>query len=50
MCMSFVYYYPKIELQECKIQQEFKSFLSGLGVGEVGGDILQELKMPYEPK
>jgi hypothetical protein len=50
MCMSFIYYYPKIELTECKTQQEFQSFLTALGIKNVAGDILAELNMPYNPK
>jgi hypothetical protein len=48
--MSFIYYYPKIELTECKTQQEFQSFLTALGIKNVAGDILAELNMPYNPK
>jgi hypothetical protein len=49
MCMSFIFYYPKISLRTCASQPEMYAFYNSLGVQNVSGPLLEVGGYPYTP-
>ncbi|XP_021962814.1 DBH-like monooxygenase protein 1 [Folsomia candida] len=49
MCQTFFIYYPRINLMQCTSQYEFTEFFKPLGIREVNGTVLKQIKMPYNP-
>lgn len=49
MCESFMYYYPKTTMLDCRSQPEFYSYFNGLGIENVSGSVLNDLALPYNP-
>jgi len=50
MCNAFVFYYPKIDLMQCVSQPEARNFFEAFGVNEVEGNVLEKVKIPFDPK
>lgn len=46
MCESFIIYYPKSTLIDCRSQPEFFSYFHSIGVENAKGELLDKLHLP----
>jgi len=50
MCESYLMYYPRSTLVDCRSQPELHQYLGAFGIMNVSGDIFRKLHLPFDPK
>lgn len=50
MCETFIVYYPKATLIDCRSQPEFYTWFDAIGVGNAKGRLLENLHLPFNSR